>query len=74
MLLIFDSTHQALTAEEVLESLGLEIDVRPAPVVAHGDCGLAIEVEAADQERAQLALTEADVAFSWALPEAPEGR
>ncbi len=71
MLLVFDSTHHALTAEDVLEGLGLEIDVRPAPSDARGDCGLAIEIEAADQERAQAALIKAAVAFSWvALPEA----
>jgi len=61
--LVFNSTHHALTAEEVLEESGLEVDIVPVPADIRVDCGLAIEITECDRERAEAALAAARIAF-----------
>ena len=43
-LLVFDSTHQALQAEDALKSAGIAHRVIPKPAVIRADCGIAIQV------------------------------
>ena len=42
-LLVFDSTHHALAAEELLEEKGYQISVVPVPPEISADCGIAIK-------------------------------
>ena len=43
-LLVFDSTHQVLQAEEALKTAGIAHRVIPKPAVIRADCGIAIRV------------------------------
>ncbi|MGD8240830.1 MAG: DUF3343 domain-containing protein [Armatimonadota bacterium] len=43
-LLVFDSTHRALRAEEALKAAGVAHRVIPKPAVIRADCGIAIRV------------------------------
>lgn len=63
VILVFDSTHHALTAEEALEKNGLEIDIVPVPADIRIDCGLAIEIAKRDRGRAEEALAAVGVEF-----------
>lgn len=69
--MVFDSTHHALTAEEVLEECGLDIDIVPMPAEIQVDCGLAIEIAPADRDRAEDVLGKAGVVFQAVVTPAP---
>jgi hypothetical protein len=43
-ILIFDTTHHAMWAEEVARERGIAADVVPAPEGTDAKCGLALEV------------------------------
>ena len=43
-IIVFNSTHHALSAEEILEKEGFEVDVVPLPESARSVCGLALEI------------------------------
>jgi hypothetical protein len=43
-ILIFDTTHHALWAEEVARTTGVAAEVVPAPEGTDAKCGLALEV------------------------------
>lgn len=43
-LLVFESTHRALQAEEALKAAGVAHRVIPKPAVIRADCGIAIQV------------------------------
>lgn len=51
-LFTFPSTHQALKAERVLQAAGLEGRLLPMPREISSLCGLALEVDRAEEERA----------------------
>ena len=51
-LLVFDSTHQALRAEEALKAAGVAHRMIPKPAVVKADCGIAIQVAPELLERA----------------------
>jgi len=42
--LVFDTTHHAMWAEEVARSAGIPAEVVPAPEGTEAKCGLALEV------------------------------
>jgi len=48
-LLVFDTTHHALWAEEIARSKGLGVDVVPAPAAADAKCDLALVVLEEDE-------------------------
>ena len=60
-LLIFDTTHHAMWAEEVARSEGLGAEVVPAPEGSNSKCGLALEVLPADFDRLIAALEKQSV-------------
>ncbi|HUP87859.1 MAG TPA: DUF3343 domain-containing protein [Longimicrobiales bacterium] len=43
-LVVFDTTHHALWAEEVAKEKGFEVEVVPAPENSNAKCGMALEV------------------------------
>ncbi|MCG0278199.1 MAG: DUF3343 domain-containing protein [Thermanaeromonas sp.] len=61
-LFTFPSTHQALKAEKVLQAAGLEGRLLPMPREISSLCGLALQVDRAEEDRA-LALLKGEVAL-----------
>jgi len=61
-LFTFPSTHQALKAEKVLQAAGLEGKLLPMPREISSLCGLALQVDRAEEDRA-LALLKGEVAL-----------
>jgi len=43
-LLVFDSTHHVLQAEDALKAAGIAHRVIPKPAVIRADCGIAVQV------------------------------
>lgn len=43
-ILIFDTTHHAMWAEELAKEQGLHVEVVPAPEDVDAKCGMALEV------------------------------
>jgi hypothetical protein len=43
-IVVFDSTHHALWAEELAKEKGFAVEVVPAPAGASAKCGMALEV------------------------------
>ena len=43
-ILVFDTTHHAMWAEEIAQANGIAADVVPAPEGIDAKCGLALEV------------------------------
>lgn len=43
-IVVFDTTHHALWAEEVAKEKGLAVEVVPAPEGTSAKCGMALEV------------------------------
>ncbi|MBW1645817.1 MAG: DUF3343 domain-containing protein [Deltaproteobacteria bacterium] len=56
VLLLFDSIHQVMQAEQLLERRGLAIDLVPVPKEISSDCGLGITLPAAQLAAARAAL------------------
>lgn len=48
----FESTHEALDAEQLLGDLGIEVVPMPAPKTLGSRCGIALRIELADEDRA----------------------
>jgi len=67
--LVFDTTHAALWAEEVAEGAGVPVDVIPAPAESRARCDLALVVRRVDQDRLTDALRRVGVSFrTWDPP------
>jgi len=57
----FESTHEALDAEQLLGDLGIDVVPMPAPKTLGSRCGIALRVELADEERALAYLDAAGI-------------
>lgn len=57
-IIVFNSTHQALAAENVLEDEGLAIEIVPLPADLAADCGLAIEFNVKSEKEVKKVLLE----------------
>lgn len=69
-ILLFDTTHASMAAEETIIDAGFWCDVVPKPPDAMtGLCGLAIEIRIADLEAIRTTLTEAGLVFEVYQPE-----
>lgn len=65
LVLLFETTHAALAAEEALIEGGLWCDMVPRPPGTSDDlCGLAVEVDEADTEEVMAALRRAGLEFN----------
>lgn len=61
--LVFDTTHHALWAEELALAQGLAVDVVPAPADANAKCDLALAFLDEDEADLLRVLAEADVPY-----------
>ncbi len=57
----FESTHEALDAEQLLGDLGIEVVPMPAPQTLGARCGIALRIEVADEDRAAAYLEAAGI-------------
>ncbi|GAB6138062.1 DUF3343 domain-containing protein [Halanaerobaculum tunisiense] len=62
-LVVFNSTHHALQAEEILKENNQQLMMVPVPPEITADCGLAIKLDTNNQKVINL-LEEADVDFA----------
>ncbi|MGH8525375.1 MAG: DUF3343 domain-containing protein [Gammaproteobacteria bacterium] len=62
-MLVFDTTHHAMWAEEVAREEGVGAEVVPAPEGTDAKCGLALEVLPDDFDRLIPALDKARVPY-----------
>lgn len=57
----FESTHAALDAEALLLDLGIDAVPIPAPASVTANCGIALRIEVADEQRALRSLERAEI-------------
>jgi hypothetical protein len=57
----FHSTHDALSAEALLEDLGIEVTPIPAPPSLSATCGIALRIEVFDTRLALTYLDRAEI-------------
>jgi hypothetical protein len=58
----FESTHDALDAETLLDDLGIDVVPIPAPKTIGAHCGIALRIEVTDEGRAVGYLEAAGIA------------
>jgi hypothetical protein len=61
--LVFDTTHHAMWAEEVAREHGVAVEVVPAPEGVDAKCGMALEVLPESLENLEGALTKEGIPF-----------
>ena len=69
VILVFDTTHDALWAEETARDAGIPAEVIPAPPAARARCNLALQALLEDMDRLMSALQAAGVPFGRYFPE-----
>jgi hypothetical protein len=62
-ILVFDTTHHAMWAEEVAREQGVAVDVVPAPEGVDAKCGMALEVLPESLDELQSALSREGIPF-----------
>ena len=62
--LVFDTTHHAMWAEEIAREQGVPVEVVPAPEGVDAKCGMALEVLPDSFEDLQAALTREGIPFT----------
>ena len=62
-IMVFETTHHALWAEEVAREKGFVVEVVPAPVGMNAKCGIALEVLAESFDDLQTVLTQEGIPF-----------
>lgn len=60
MYFVFYKTSDVFAAEECLQAKGIQLEVVPTPVQDKAYCGVCVQVNADDLERARMALTGMD--------------
>jgi len=62
MILLFENVHRVMRAEAVLKRAGIACELSPTPKALSTECGMCLEVAAADLAKARAAL--GDLAFT----------
>jgi hypothetical protein len=62
-ILVFDTTHHAMWAEEVAREQGVAVEVVPAPEGVDAKCGMALEVLPDSLESLQAALSKEGIPY-----------
>lgn len=68
----FETTHQAMWAEEVTQEAGLPVEVAPAPAHVDAKCGLSLRTPTAHAGRVSEALTREGIEFGMVEEEGVE--
>lgn len=63
-ILVFDTTHHAMWAEEIAREQGVAVEVVPAPEGVDAKCGMALEVLPDSLESLQAALDKEGIPFT----------
>ena len=63
-ILVFDTTHHAMWAEEIAREQGVAVEVVPAPEGIDAKCGMALEVLPDSLESLQTALNKEGIPFT----------
>ena len=63
-ILVFDTTHHAMWAEEIAREQGVAVEVVPAPEGVDAKCGMALEVLPDSLENLQAALSKEGIPFT----------
>lgn len=63
-LVTFDSTHNAIKAEEKLISSGIKVKIIPVPTEITSGCGLSIKISLNDFDESQKVLIENNIEVS----------
>jgi hypothetical protein len=62
-IVVFDTTHHALWAEEVARDQGIAVEVVPAPEGVDAKCGMALEVTSESVDDLKGLLTKEGIPF-----------
>ena len=62
-IIVFDTTHHAMWAEELAREQGLPVEVVPAPEGVDAKCGMALEILPESFESLQTTLSKEGVPF-----------
>jgi hypothetical protein len=62
-ILVFDTTHHAMWAEELAREQGVAVEVVPAPEGVEAKCGMALEVLPESLENLQTLLDKEGIPF-----------
>jgi hypothetical protein len=62
-ILVFDTTHHAMWAEEVAREQGVAVEVVPAPEGVDAKCGMALEVLPESLDNLQALLSKEGIPF-----------
>ena len=69
-ILVFDTTHHAMWAEEIAREQGVAVEVVPAPEGVDAKCGMALEVLPDSLDSFQALLSKEGIPFKlWAAGE-----
>lgn len=60
MYFVFYKTSDVFAAEEYLQAKGIQLEIVPTPVQDKAYCGVCVQVNATDMERARTALARMD--------------
>ncbi|MGH7475751.1 MAG: DUF3343 domain-containing protein [Longimicrobiales bacterium] len=71
VILLFDTTHHAIWAEQLASERGVAVQVISAPPGARARCDIALEVLPEQYERFAGVLQEARIPFERHMPPAP---
>jgi hypothetical protein len=63
-ILVFDTTHHAMWAEEIAREQGVAVEVVPAPEGVEAKCGMALEVLPESLENLQSLLSKEGIPFT----------
>ena len=63
-ILVFDTTHHAMWAEELAREQGVAVEVVPAPEGVDAKCGMALEVSPDSLENLQALLAKEGIPFT----------
>jgi len=67
-IILFNSTHQALSGEKALKRVGFKHAVINTPREFSVDCGISLRIEPSLKEKAVKALDEKEVIYTGVVP------
>jgi hypothetical protein len=68
LIVLFQSTHNAIKAERICLAAGVVCQVIPVPREISSDCGIALEIDNGDKERVEQILGKNMIQSEFASP------